>query len=400
MTADERHALTSANGSPPAAEAEPARTARPRRTLGARLARGSLPAVLVAAALALAVPLDQAGESLDSDFLDTAAAETTAHDIDVFYAPLAAHGRWVAMAPYGYVWVPTGVAPGWRPYTLGQWLWTDRYGWLWASDEPFGWAVYHYGRWGYDKARGWFWVPGDRWAPAWVTWREGDETIGWAPLAPEGKGPALGVPRRQQPPVTEAWVFVPSLRFAQPRLYLYAAPVRETYRSLDRAPLRWSYPDTPGEPVNRPFDRDWLRRHNGQLDLPATSVDFVSEPAATRRSPGRIRLYRPVIEHDGAVLPPPAPAVADGTTLTGPLIGETAVRQLAPAPPKPKLKLPIRPRERGSEGTAPAAGDPAAAPIPPAPASSAAAPSSSESSSSESSSAGSPAVPAAGAPTP
>jgi hypothetical protein len=32
---------------------------------------------------------------------------------------------------------------------------------------------------------GWVWVPGYTWAPAWVSWREGDDDVGWAPLPPE-----------------------------------------------------------------------------------------------------------------------------------------------------------------------------------------------------------------------
>jgi uncharacterized protein YraI len=39
-----------------------------------------------------------------------------------------------------------------RPYTVGRWVFTDRYGWMWASSEPFGWATYHYGRWGFSIA--------------------------------------------------------------------------------------------------------------------------------------------------------------------------------------------------------------------------------------------------------
>ena len=31
---------------------------------------------------------------------------------------------------------------------------------------------------------GWFWVPGNRWAPAWVAWRQEDDYLGWAPLPP------------------------------------------------------------------------------------------------------------------------------------------------------------------------------------------------------------------------
>ncbi len=32
---------------------------------------------------------------------------------------------------------------------------------------------------------GWVWVPGDEWAPAWVSWRKGNDYVGWAPLPPE-----------------------------------------------------------------------------------------------------------------------------------------------------------------------------------------------------------------------
>src|SRR6266536_6366089 len=29
------------------------------------------------------------------------------------------------------------------------------------------------------------WVPGNEWSPAWVSWRQGDEVIGWAPMPPD-----------------------------------------------------------------------------------------------------------------------------------------------------------------------------------------------------------------------
>ena len=32
-----------------------------------------------------------------------------------------------------YVWVPRNVGPYWRPYTVGRWVFTDRYGWMWVS---------------------------------------------------------------------------------------------------------------------------------------------------------------------------------------------------------------------------------------------------------------------------
>jgi len=28
-------------------------------------------------------------------------------------------------------------------------------------------------------------VPGNEWSPAWVSWRQGDEVIGWAPMPPD-----------------------------------------------------------------------------------------------------------------------------------------------------------------------------------------------------------------------
>ncbi len=98
-----------------------------------------------------------------------------------FYDRLAPHGTWVSYHD-AYVFVPRGVAAGWRPYTLGHWTYTRPYGWLWVSAEPFGWATYHYGRWGYAEDIGWYWVPGSRWAPAWVAWRRSDNYVAWAPL--------------------------------------------------------------------------------------------------------------------------------------------------------------------------------------------------------------------------
>lgn len=105
-----------------------------------------------------------------------------------FYAPLAPYGTWVNVPSYGRCFHPTQVMAGWRPYTYGHWEYTD-VGWYWVSDEPFGWATFHYGSWVDDPNYGWVWIPGTEWSPAWVTWRESDNYIGWAPC-----GPNLAVP--------------------------------------------------------------------------------------------------------------------------------------------------------------------------------------------------------------
>lgn len=102
-----------------------------------------------------------------------------------FYDPLAQYGAWVNIPQYGRCWRPTAVPPDWRPYTIGHWEWTDA-GWYWVSDEPWAWACYHYGQWVMDPFYGWVWLPGTQWAPAWVTWREAPDYIGWAPCGPGG----------------------------------------------------------------------------------------------------------------------------------------------------------------------------------------------------------------------
>src|SRR5262249_43685306 len=67
-------------------------------------------------------------------------------DVGYFYDALDPDGDWLRVDPYGWVWVPNGVSPFWRPYTVGRWEWTD-WGWTWVSAERWGWATYHYGRW-------------------------------------------------------------------------------------------------------------------------------------------------------------------------------------------------------------------------------------------------------------
>src|SRR5262245_17068697 len=105
-----------------------------------------------------------------------------------FRETLGDHGQWVTHPRWGEVWVPTTTQENWRPYLLGHWVYTDEWGWYWLADEEWGWITYHYGRWVVDRdyGLGWIWVPGTQWSPAWVSWRQGDEVIGWAPMRPVG----------------------------------------------------------------------------------------------------------------------------------------------------------------------------------------------------------------------
>src|SRR3954470_1830819 len=106
---------------------------------------------------------------------------------DLFYTRLEPYGSWLETHDYGYVWQPREAgSANWRPYANGHWVYTDA-GWAWVSEERFGWATYHYGRWTRLRTVGWVWVPGDEWAPAWVSWRKSDDYVGWAPLPPEAQ---------------------------------------------------------------------------------------------------------------------------------------------------------------------------------------------------------------------
>ena len=107
--------------------------------------------------------------------------------LNFFVDALDPYGSWVDVEDYGYCWRPAiaDEDPDWRPYTRGSWAHTDG-GWTWISDEEWGWATYHYGRWIRVNSR-WCWVPGYEWAPAWVSWRETDDCLGWAPLPPEAQ---------------------------------------------------------------------------------------------------------------------------------------------------------------------------------------------------------------------
>lgn len=108
--------------------------------------------------------------------------------VDLFYDALDPLGDWVEVEGYGYCWRPRAAARfDWRPYTDGRWIFSE-YGWTWESNESFGWATYHYGRWTRIRRLGWIWVPGTEWAPAWVSWRRGNDYVGWAPLPPEARG--------------------------------------------------------------------------------------------------------------------------------------------------------------------------------------------------------------------
>jgi hypothetical protein len=140
-----------------------------------------------AIALPLIIAYSQQASAQDPDAPSPSAYQSAVQPLSpeasFFYDQLAPYGQWLWVDPYGWVWSPNNVAPGWRPYTDGSWAYSDA-GWTWVSDVSWGWAPFHYGRWFFHEHRGWCWVPGSEWAPAWVAWHWGDGYCGWAPMPP------------------------------------------------------------------------------------------------------------------------------------------------------------------------------------------------------------------------
>jgi len=96
-------------------------------------------------------------------------------------------GQWFIHPRHGNVWMPRASSKDkkWRPYANnGQWHYTVN-GWHWQSYYKWGGTTFHHGRWFWHKENnGWVWVPGREWSPAWVSWRESGDNVGWAPVPP------------------------------------------------------------------------------------------------------------------------------------------------------------------------------------------------------------------------
>jgi hypothetical protein len=96
------------------------------------------------------------------------------------------YGRWNEDSEYGNVWVPNDQDDDFQPYSNGNWIYQQPYGWTWVGYEPWGFAPYHYGRWVHG-GWGWGWAPGPYaywgspyYAPAMVAWFGGGGFgIGW-----------------------------------------------------------------------------------------------------------------------------------------------------------------------------------------------------------------------------
>jgi hypothetical protein len=236
-------------------------------------------------------------------------------DVGFFYDDLASYGNWVDRPSHGWVWTPRAVAASWRPYQDGHWVLTDQ-GWTWVSAEPYGWATYHYGRWYDDPEVGWSWVPGDEWAPSWVSWQEGGDYVGWAPLPPGvnvgvslgsfGGGYAYGI-------APTSYCFVPERDFLSPRLATFIVAPGRIGPIFARTRNFTSYRFAGGRVFNNGIPVDRIQRFTGRVPRYQVSDARYSGGQGWRQSRvegNRLAFFRPQVQKGARVAAPPERARA------------------------------------------------------------------------------------------
>ncbi|QHS55421.1 hypothetical protein GWR56_07665 [Mucilaginibacter sp. 14171R-50] len=211
-----------------------------------------------------------------------------------FYDELEPYGTWIEDPQYGTVWVPD-VEENFRPYaTRGYWAMTN-YGNTWVSEYPWGWATFHYGRWHFDNYYGWEWVPGNEWAPAWVTWRDGGGYYGWAPMEP-GTTFEASIDDSYSVP-NDYWVFAPYAYINYTNVYNYYVPyirVRYIIRNTHWMRNRVTYNN---HWYNAGPRREEIQRYSHR-PVRVYNINNVSRPSRITVSNNTINLYRPTVKHN------------------------------------------------------------------------------------------------------
>jgi hypothetical protein len=240
-------------------------------------------------------------------------------DLGFFYDNLASYGNWIQRPSYGWVWTPSAVSTSWRPYEDGHWVWTDQ-GWTWITDEPYGWATYHYGRWYDDPEIGWAWVPGDEWGPAWVSWQEGGDYVGWAPLPPGvdisasydsgyggGYGYNGGYGSYDYGIGPDAYVFVPERNFLSLSIASYVVPTVQVRGFWGRTRNYTSYRREGGRIYNQGIPVDRVQRVIGRsvprYQIADLQTQDYRQPRA-RISGNQVQIFRPQVQRTAQVAPP------------------------------------------------------------------------------------------------
>ena len=279
-------------------------------------------------------PVVEASETpLRASGADTSGNVATA-SYSTFYRKLEPYGVWRETSSYGYVWQPSEAerSHSWRPYTNGRWAYTDA-GWIWISEEPFGWATYHYGRWTRLRNIGWVWVPGDEWAPAWVSWRKSNDYVGWAPLPPEARFDRRAGIRNWADNYydigPDQYCFVPTNQFGARRIETAVVPVQRNVTIVNQTTNVTNITYSNTTVVNQGPSYDELR---------ARSQQPIERLRLERQITANVDAETPRAVIRGEVIQVPAPVIARA--------------QLAERPRKVKETVAQTIVERGWEGIA------------------------------------------------
>jgi hypothetical protein len=151
-----------------------------------------------------------------------------------------------------------------------------------------------------DPVYGWIWVPGDEWAPAWVSWHYGDGYVGWAPLPPRARWTGVGLDLADEDLDVEiaasAYTFVPERRFVDVPIRGYAVPIARNRELIRVTRNHTAYAVAGGAVVNRGvpvqvIERETRRKvpHFQFREAPADS------PGRARIQGREVRLFRPAV---------------------------------------------------------------------------------------------------------
>jgi hypothetical protein len=292
----------------------------------------------------------------------------------VGYEDLDAYGRWDYAVGFGYVWYPSGLAPGWTPYAFGNWVWVSPWGWTWIDSSPWGYAPYHYGNWTRYRGR-WCWVPGPRherprYRPAPQGWRHerpiqaGDGHVYRPPAPPRAAPPRQQRPRENARPREDRRISIPERPVSPtpPRgVPRTGEPPRTTEppRTAEPEDSRW----TRGRPAFDERDRErpvQSRQPSGAQPRAPTVPAVPAVPVAAPRVPESPATGRPQSaprslptprlappQESARQAPQPAPqTVAPSAAPPAPAVQPPAQPAAQPQQPAPTLRREREPRDR------------------------------------------------------
>jgi len=224
------------------------------------------------------------------------------YDTSYFYDYLSPHGLWVYHSPYGYVWIPQVYRYGWRPYSNGNWVWSD-FGWTWISDWEWGWIPFHYGRWGWDNYLGWYWVPDSTWGPAWVTWRRSHLFIGWAPIPPGTRFmPGVGIRSVTLGLTNRNWIFVEYPYFYRTQIYRNMLPVERNQTIISTTIHKTNIVQQDRNIVNLGVDREYIQSRVGKPIVKHVVKDAQTPMKSIVRA-DELQVFRPEIRKNETAKP-------------------------------------------------------------------------------------------------